>query len=189
MLTHKGTIQLETDRLILRRFVDGDAEAMFRNWANDQEVTKYLRWRAHENTEMTDKILTEWIPRYKNDDFYQWTIILKEESDEPIGTITVVDSRYHVNMVHIGYCIGRKWWNRGITSEALKTLIKFFFEEVGINRVEAQHDPNNPASGKVMMKCGMKYEGTMREADFNNQGICDAAMYAILRRDYSAALK
>ena len=70
-------------------------------------------------------------------------------------------------MVHIGYCISKKWWNKGITSEALKALIKYFFEEVGVNRVESRHDPSNPNSGKVMMKCGMKYEGTIREADIN----------------------
>jgi ribosomal-protein-alanine N-acetyltransferase len=75
------------------------------------------------------------------------------------------------------------WWHRGYTSEALAELIRFFFEEVGANRIEARHDPRNPNSGKVMLKCGMKYEGTIRQADCNNQGICDYAMYGILRTD------
>ena len=87
-------------------------------------------------------------------------------------------------MVHIGYCIGRKWWNNGITSEALKELIRFFFEEVCVNRIESRHDPRNPNSGKVMTKHGLKYEGTMRQSDINNQGICDAAFYALLSEDY-----
>jgi ribosomal-protein-alanine N-acetyltransferase len=87
-------------------------------------------------------------------------------------------------MVHIGYCIGKKYWNQGITSEALNRIIKFFFEEVGVNRIESRHDPNNPNSGKVMKKCGMKYEGTIRQADINNQGICDYSEYGILAEEY-----
>ncbi len=111
----------------------------------------------------------------------------KNNSDEPIGGISVVHNDDAIKMVHIGYCIGRKWWKQGITSEALATVIKFFFEEVGVNRVESRHDPRNPNSGRVMMKCGLKYEGTHREADWNNQGICDSSLYAILAKDYNAS--
>ena len=56
----------------------------------------------------------------------------------------------------------------------------FFFDEVGVNRVESRHDPNNPNSGAVMRKCGMTFEGTLRQSDWNNQGICDASWYALL---------
>ena len=54
--------------------------------------------------------------------------------------------------------------------------------DVGINRVEAYHDPRNPHSGDVMKKCGMIYEGTFRQSDRNNQGICDASWYGILKK-------
>ena len=57
------------------------------------------------------------------------------------------------------------------------------FDKVGMNRIEARHDPNNPHSGDVMKKCGMRYEGTMRQADRNNQGICDASCYALLKSE------
>lgn len=86
--------------------------------------------------------------------------------------------------IHIGYCIGSKWWNQGFTSEALDAVISYFFEQVGVKRIESQHDPNNPNSGKVMKKCGMTYEGTLRKADFSNRGIVDACMYAILKEEY-----
>ncbi len=88
--------------------------------------------------------------------------------------------------VEIGYCIGEKWWRRGYTSEALSAVIRFFFEEVGVNRVYSEHDPRNPNSGRVMEKCGMKYEGTLRQADFNNTGICDTCVYGILAEEYNA---
>ncbi|MDR3148259.1 MAG: GNAT family N-acetyltransferase [Treponema sp.] len=104
--------------------------------------------------------------------------------DEPIGSISAVKQHDDIKMAQIGYCIGKKWWNRGITSEALQEVIRFFFEDVGINRVESRHDPNNPNSGKVMAKCGMKYEGLMRQADINNQGVCDFVEYGILAVEY-----
>ena len=88
-----------------------------------------------------------------------------------------------IDMVHIGYCIGKKWWHKGITSEALHQVIEFLFDAVECNRIELRYDPRNVNSGKVMKKCGMKYEGTLRSADINNQGICDASYYGLLKND------
>jgi ribosomal-protein-alanine N-acetyltransferase len=168
-MTHKGTVRLETERLILRRFVPEDAEAMFRNWANDSDVTKYLMWPTHGNIENTRKVLAEWDAIYEKPDHYSWAIELKSLG-EPIGSIAAVQKRDDIQMVHIGYCIGKAWWHKGYTSEALTELVRFFFEEVGVNRVESRHDPRNPNSGKVMMKAGLRYEGTLRQSDTNNQG-------------------
>ena len=66
-------------------------------------------------------------------------------------------------------------------TEALQAVMNFLFDIVGFNRIESRHDPNNPASGKVMQHCGMKYEGTLRSSDWRNQGICDACYYALLK--------
>jgi ribosomal-protein-alanine N-acetyltransferase len=182
-MEHIGTKELRTKRLILRRFTMDDAEKLFNNWANDDEVTKYLVWPSHSNINVTKNVLEQWIRNYEKNDFYQWAIELKE-INEPVGSISAVKQWDDIKMVHIGYCIGKKWWNQGIASEALSVLIRFFFEEVGINRIESRHDPNNPNSGKVMAKCGMKYEGLLRQADKNNQGIVDTIYYGILAEDY-----
>lgn len=183
-MKHLGTKVLETERLILRPFTINDAEKMYENWASDDEVTKYLTWPTHENVAGTKGILETWIAKYKESDFYLWAITLKAYGDDPIGSISVVWQEDDVEVVGIGYCLGQKWWKQGIMSEALNELIRFFFEEVGVNRIESHFDTNNPNSGKVMQKCGMKYEGTLREADLNNQGRCDKVMYAILASDY-----
>ena len=183
-MKHLGTKYIETDRLVLRQFKQTDAQAMYLNWARDKEVTKFLTWPAHKCIEASESVLRDWVEQYRNDDFYQWAIVFKENGNEPIGSISVVDSNEKIKMVHIGYCIGRKWWHQGITSEALAAIIDFLIMEVGINRVESRHDPQNLNSGYVMRKCGMKYEGTMREADWNNQGICDFSEYAILAKEY-----
>ena len=178
MLRHKGTQTIETPRLILRRAKMEDAEAMFRNWANDTEVTRYLTWPPHERIEVTQSLLQSWVDRYQTDDYYQWMIVLRE-TNEPIGSI-MASTMGRAQSAHIGYCIGKHWWHQGIMSETLKAVMDFLFDEVGYHRVESLHDPNNPYSGAVMRKCGMKYEGRLRQADRNNQGVCDACYYGIL---------
>lgn len=184
-MEHKGTVTLETERLILRRFTPDDAEAMFRNWASDAEVTEYLDWSPHSDISVSEAVIDSWIKLYENMNHYSWAIVLRE-INEPIGSIAAVEQRDDIKMVHIGYCIGQNWWHRGYTSEAFAELICFFFEDVGVNRIESMHDPRNPNSGKVMLKCGLKYEGTMRQAAINNKGVVDAVRYAILAEDYFA---
>ena len=183
MLTHKGTQPIETSRLILRRARREDAQPMFRNWASDPEVTKFLTWPAHSSIAVSEMVIGSWLQEYEKESYYQWMIVLKELG-EPIGSISVVRLNDPVEEAEIGYCIGRSWWHRGIVSEALAAVIEYLFVEVGMNRVAARHDPNNPNSGRVMRKCGMKYEGTAHASDRNNQGICDADHYAILRSDW-----
>ena len=182
-MEHKGTKHLETEHLILRRFTLEDAEAMYENWAHDDEVTKFLSWPTHPNIEVTRYVLGEWVSHYSDDDFYQWAIVPKECDGKPVGSIGVVKVFNDISAVQIGYCLGRKWWHQGITSEALNTIIGFFFNEVGMERIEAIHDTRNPNSGGVMKKCGMKHEGTMRRAFKGNQGIGDSEMYSILKSE------
>ena len=183
-MKHLGTKELETESLLLRRFRKDDAEAMYRNWASDPEVTKYLMWPTHKNISISETVLEDWVENYADKTYYQWAIILKSEGPEPIGSISIVRQDKNVKMVHVGYCIGRKWWHQGITSEALDRVVSFFFEEVRVNRFESRFDPRNANSGKVMEKCGLLYEGTMRQGDWNNQGICDYSMYGLVRDDY-----
>jgi ribosomal-protein-alanine N-acetyltransferase len=187
MMKHKGSITLETERLILRRICIEDSVYMFKNWASDDEVTKFLTWPTHTDISVSENVINSWLPLYEKPDYYHWTIILKELGlGEPIGTAGAVGQRDDIQMVHIGYCIGRNWWNKGYVSEALAELIRFFFEEVGVNCVQSRFDPRNPNSGKVMAKCGMKHEGTLRQSDLTNQGICDATYYSILKGEYFA---
>lgn len=178
-----GTQRIETDRLILRRYKIEDADAMYKNWASDSEVTKFLTWQPHSSVEVSRSIIEDWLKEYSDKKYYQWAIVLKDNGNEPIGDISVVHMNEDISMVHIGYCLGRAWWRRGIMSEALKAVTDFMFDTVEVDRVESRHDPKNPNSGKVMQKCGMKYEGTLRSADRNNQGICDACYYALLRSE------
>ena len=128
-MSHKGTQTLETKRLILRAFTPDDAEAAFENWMSDPKVTEFLRWKTHADISDSRKIVNEWVSRSADPEFYQWAIVPKDVN-EPIGTISVVDRNEALGIFHIGYCIGSKWWHKGITSEAFSAVIHFLFEEV-----------------------------------------------------------
>lgn len=182
-MKHIGTQYIETERLILRRFELSDAQAMFDNWASDSEVTKYLTWPTYTAVSTAEQILGEWVSQYAQDDCYRWAITLKENGPQPIGSIDV--GRWHEDgaVPEIGYCIGRRWWHKGIMTEALGAVIDFLFDQVGVQRIIARHDTNNPHSGDVMRKCGMRFEGIREKSGQNNQGVCDLACYAIKASD------
>ena len=174
---------IETKRLRLRPFKMEDAWALYHNWASDPEVTKYLTWPAYRSQETAVERMHYYQDVYRKGGTSDWAIELKELG-QVIGSIGVVDSNEGAKCVHVGYCIGRSWWHQGIMSEAFSAVIAYFFEETDVLRVEARHDPRNPHSGDVMRKCGLRYEGTLRQCDLNNQGICDAAYYGILKEEY-----
>ena len=182
MLTHKGTKTIETDRLILRQFTMEDADAMFRNWAGDDEVTKYLSWPTHKTVDDTRPVISRWISGGM--DQYNWAITLKSCGSEAIGSLCITRISEKTRMAHFGFALGRHWWNQGIMTEALSAVIDFLFHEVGFNRIESRHDVENVGSGAVMRKCGMTYEGRSRQSHLNNLGLRDMDDYAILASDY-----
>ena len=152
-------ITLETDRLILRPFEENDAIAIFNNWASDPEVTKYLTWNHHSDVKQTNEILSIWLKQYEKPERINFGIVLKE-TNELIGGIDVVG--YIEGVPVIGYCISRKHWNNGYTTEAFKKVIEFLFSlDHKTIRVGAMVD--NIASNKVILKCGGKYVNTYEE--------------------------
>jgi len=176
-MNHKGTVTLETERLILRRFTIDDAQAMFRNWANeDKEIAHYLNWQSNGTFETID----DWIAAYDMPDSYNWAIVLRDIG-EPIGYINAHDLDDLRRTLEIGYAIGVNWWHQGIATEALRAVLAFFFEEIGVNRITARHKATNPRSGSVMLNCGMRQEGILHQASKTG---CDMICYVILSEDY-----
>ena len=183
----KGSVEINTGRLTLRKYTIEDAESMFRNYTNDPEVAKFLSWEAHSSIEVTQSVIQNWLPKYEDenaDETFNWAMTLKG-TDEVIGGISAV----HFSRVHrwceLGYCIARQYWSQGLMTEAVRALIDFFFEEVGLNRIQAHHDVLNPASGKVMEKAGMQLEGTIRQRRMRkDQTFADSHLRAIIREDW-----
>ena len=172
-MEHLGTKRLETERLVLRRFSPEDSVAMLNN----------LHTNVGDTVEAVCDFCKNWVESYNSLNSYQWVIVLKS-LDEPIGTIraNMVDDLRR--SLEIGYEIGENWWHQGIMTEAVRRVIQFFFEEVGLNRISARHNTTNPRSGGVMINVGMSQEGVLRQASRTG---CDVILYAILAKDYLSA--
>ena len=182
-LTHKGTRIITTERLTLRPFKLSDAEDMYNNWANDPEVARFLTWPAHEHVGITKEILSIWCGQYEYDNIYNWAIELNAEK-QAIGGISVVAKSEDDLSCEIGYCISKTLWGKGIVTEAFKAVIDYLFLEVEMNRIVARHDTNNPASGRVMKKSGLNFEGVSCELKRRGSDFYDLANYAITKRQY-----
>lgn len=181
-LEHRGTVVMETPRLIMRPFLEEDAPLMFRNWASDPEVTKYLTWPTHRSEEDSLGYIHFLLDSYQQPDFYNWALVLKE-TGELIGNISVVTIDEPLSSASLGWVIGRKWWGQGLVPEAGMVLRNFLFDQVGFHRVWAKHDGDNPKSGRVMQKIGLLHEGRLRAAGLNTRGIVDIEIYGLLEED------
>lgn len=177
-MKHAGTVTLETERLILRQYTINDAY----EYACVDSQSGDVIWEAPLSEERTSE-LKNVIERYKNVDFYYWAIVEKVTS-KIIGGILTVGANEKMLSCEMAYAINAKFRGNGNASEALKRVLEFLLIEVEYNRIQAGHLADNPASGKVMEKAGMKYEGTRRQDNRNNEGILtDSKVYGILRED------
>lgn len=182
MITNKGTKTLYTERLILRRFIPDDADAMFRNWAGDERVTRYLTWPPHKSPDETKELLKLWCDSYEKQNTYNWAM---EYDGKVIGNISVVELNEKSERASLGYCMGHAYWNKGLMTEAVKAVSSYLFSEIGVNRIGISHAVKNPASGKVAGKCGFTYEGTMREYFKSSAGeFLDISYHGILRSEW-----
>ena len=148
--------RLETDRLILRPFELNDASSMFNNWANDDEVTKYVTWYTHESVETTQKVLSIWVEQYEKPERINFAITLKDTS-ELIGGIDIVG--YLDGIPVIGYVLGRRFWNNGYMTEVCKKVIEFLFS-LGHEKIIIDALVENTGSNKVIIKCGGVFQET-----------------------------
>ena len=195
-MRHAGTQEIETPRLILRRLTPEDAPMMYRNWASDPDVTRFLRWEPHESEAQTYELLAAWATLYPNPDYYQWAIVEKA-TGEVFGTISVFWSDAAEpnprdewpgfddcnGIWEVGYCIGKKWWNNGFTTEALKAVLDFWFKNTDSSWLACSHAVANPASGKVMTKAGFVYDHDAEYHKFDGTSV-PCKCYALTRKHY-----
>lgn len=179
MLNHKGTQTIKTNRLTLRRFTADDSRDAFEKWASSPEISRFVMKCPHSKIIETEQLIAEWVNDYKNANFYMWGIVFEGEL---IGYICGNELNEDIKCICIGYCITKSCWNKGITTEATKAVINYLFT-IGFNRIFSYHNPLNPASGRVMQKCGMQFEGRIRGGSLLAGEICDCMQYAILKAD------
>lgn len=165
---NKGTVKLESERLILRKIELSDYSNIFNCWTSDFNVSKYVTWNPHKSPEETQKLTNYWVNDYNNEYSYRWLVVLKD-TNEIIGMIDVIAKNLQYMTAEVGYCYGSKYWGNGYASEALKTVVEYLHAE-GFPVVYAQHFKSNIASGKVMKNAGMEYEGILKSRVINKNG-------------------
>lgn len=173
---------LETPRLRLRKLTMRDAQDIFA-YSRDPQVAKYVLWDAQTSLADARAYLRYMLRKYRMGEPASWGIEWKA-SRQIIGTIGFMWIQRENAAAEVGYSLHRAYWNQGIMTEALQELIQYGFGTMNLNRIEAQHETQNPASGAVMRKCGMTKEGTLRQRLMNKGRFVDVDLYAILRRDY-----
>lgn len=179
-----GTLTIETQRLYLRKLTMNDAPFIYKNWANDPLVVKYLTWNVHKSIEDSLKYVEYKINKYKDGYNYDWLIVLKE-NNVPIGEIDACNVSLMDDSIEIGYCLGFKYWNNGYMSEALTAVIKYLFEVADVSFIYARFISLNIASGKVMEKANMKYNSTIKDfyLDKSSNERVDAIYCSIRKND------
>ena len=178
-----GTQPIETERLILRRFVEDDAQAMFENWASHSENLTYVTWDPHLNVEQTRNSIGNWVASYDNRNYYKWAICLKENPEQVIGDISIVAIDENDSSCEIGYVLGKVYWGHGFMTEALKAVLDFCFTQAGFQKVRARYASLNPASGRVMEKAGMSYLKTVANGVERKGYLADLIYYQISKKD------
>ena len=170
-----GKIAFETERLYLRKIEASDADDMY-GYCSKEITSRYLLWEPHRSPSATRAIIDNIRRGYRNGSYFELAVVLKENG-AMIGTcgLTTVDV---LNCcAEIGYVLSPDYWGRGFAQEAAEMMINFAFCELGANRVEAKYIRGNESSRRVMEKCGMTYEGTLRgkmliKGQYRDIGIC-----------------
>ncbi len=173
---------IETDRLILRKMTLGDADAVFA-YASDPEVTRYVIWDAHRTIEDSRAFLDLTARGYESGADPAWGIVYKGDH-RFVGTCGFASLEPEHARAEIGYVISREYRGRGLASEAVRAMIRFGYERMNLNRIEARCIAENAASARVMQKAGMTYEGTLRQREFIKGAYRDMELYAILKSEY-----
>jgi ribosomal-protein-alanine N-acetyltransferase len=149
---------LETARLLMRIPVLGDMDAVFQKYAQDEQVTKFLMWRPHENINVTREFICRCIQCWKDEAAFPWVIVCKN-SNELVGMFELRVDKYRADL---GYVIAREYWGNGYATEITKSVIEWTMAQESIYRIGATCDVENLASARVLEKAGMQKEGILR---------------------------
>lgn len=172
---------LETADLVLRKFEEKDAKDAYENWASVKELADISDFSVHSNIEETKKIIQIGLGEI-NDDTYTWAIELKA-TKELVGFVRLYEVCKENKKCKIIWTLGYKWWQKGISNQAIKEIIKYLFEEEGFNIVVAEHYSNiDDLRSPILKNVGMEKEAVLkaRKVDTKTGKVLDKIIYSIL---------
>jgi len=185
LITHVGTKTINTARLILRRFEYTDDDAMLEYWISDEKIQSLYSEPVYRTKREVKELLDQYISSYEREDYYRWAMV-DRETDQCIGQIAyfLVDNKNH--FAEIEYCVGSAFQGRGLATEATRAVIGYGFEEMNLHKVQICTKTINTPSKRVIEKCGLKYEGTLRDYFYTDNGYIGRLYFSILRSEYAA---
>ena len=177
-----SVIRMETKSLILRKLEQRDAPLYYSRITSRAAVAKGMLWDSHDTPEETDAVVRRSILRYADPACHRWAIALR--SDDTIIGVADLLRFTDDHQCSFAYMIGEDFWSQGYATEALRAIFAYGFDHLGLERIEADHLSDNPASGRVMRKLGMRHLGTKSHA-YEKHGIPrDAEAYAVTKDQF-----
>lgn len=174
---------IETERLIIRRFTPLDAKHVY-DCCNDYDVVKTtLKMPWPYTMEIAEGWINKQIQNENDGENYELAICFKNDPKKVIGCIALLNIKSEPKRAELGYWVGKKYWRQGIATEAARAMIEYGFNKLGLHSIIARYFDINPASGRVMQKCGMTYVGTMRENEIRFGKYQNVGYYEILESD------
>lgn len=172
---------IETGRLRLRGLEPADAPAMF-DYASDPELTRHVIFTTHRSPDEALAVIVRINEQQAAGALLMWGVTLNGD-DRLVGTCGFGHFWPEHARAELGYVLGRRLWGHGLMTEAVRAVIDFGFETLGLNRIEARCFVPNVASARVMEKAGMRFEGILREQIHAKGSFQDLKSYSVLRRD------
>lgn len=174
--------QLRTERLVLRKQRIEDVQAYFDRIGSRPEVTAGMLWEPHRTLSDSRASVEKALRRYETGKCYRWAIELPDEG--LIGIIELLGFEEKEGICSFAYMLCPEYWGKGYATEALKAVLDFAFARLEVKQVNVDHFVSNPASGAVMRKVGMIYQGIAR-GKYEKQGKkLDAALYSITKNEF-----
>ena len=180
----KSRPTLQTHRLCLRPLTLEDAPRV-QQLASDKDIARTTLTIPHP---YPDGAAAQWIgthqERFEKDELVNFAIARKDDG-ALLGVISLKLDLAQAN-AELGYWIGKPFWNHGYTTEAAKAVLAYGFKELKLHRIYAHYMAHNPASGRVMEKIGMTYEGRLRGHILKWGTFYDVVAYSILADEFQA---
>lgn len=177
--------ELHTSRLRLRKLTMADAEPYYARIGSNPNVTKYMLFSPHKDISESVASIEKALRRYREGNCYRFCIAL-ESTNELIGVMEPLRFDDGKSSCSFAYMLAEEFWGQGYATEALKAVLDFLFRKMEMERVEADHMAENAASGAVMRKAGMIFQG-IQPGKYEKDGIShDAVCYAVTREQWKA---
>ncbi len=176
-----------TERLMLRRIKKEDIADIY-EYSKDHQTSKYLLWYPHPSIGVTKKFYKLINKKYKSGTLYEWAIINTDDR-KMIGTCGFTKINHIDNNAEVGYVLAPSYWGKGYATEALKRVLEFGFDFLGVERIEARYMTGNTASLHVMEKCHMRHEGIMNHSVYSKGEYRDVGLCAITADEYRKLIK